>query len=92
MKRAVELHDAILKGLLANTAMLIRGFCRQGRMNEASELLKKMTGNGVSPDCITYTTLIHEFCRKDDVKREIELWNSMIERGVRPNRVAYNSP
>nr|VDD59128.1 unnamed protein product [Brassica oleracea] len=39
MKIAVELHDAILKGLLANTAMLIRGFCRQGRMNEASELL-----------------------------------------------------
>ncbi|KAF3492937.1 hypothetical protein DY000_02057893 [Brassica cretica] len=39
MKRAVELHDAILKGLLANTAMLIRGFCRQGRTNEASKLL-----------------------------------------------------
>ncbi|KAH0860102.1 hypothetical protein HID58_088363 [Brassica napus] len=94
MKRALELHDAILKGLLANTAtynMLIRGFCRQGRMDEASELLTKMTGDGVSPDCITYTTMIYEFCRKSDVKKAIELWNSMMERGVRPDRVAYNT-
>ncbi|KAH0906843.1 hypothetical protein HID58_038670, partial [Brassica napus] len=94
MKKAVELHDAILKGLLASTAtynMLIRGFCRQGRMDEAYELLMKMTGDGVSPDCITYTTMIYEFCRKSDVKKAIELWNSMMERGVRPDRVAYNT-
>jgi pentatricopeptide repeat protein len=50
-----------------------------------------MIGDGVSPDCITYTTMINELCRRNDVKKAIELWNSMTEKGIRPDRVAYNT-
>uniref|UniRef100_A0A6N2MIX4 Pentacotripeptide-repeat region of PRORP domain-containing protein n=1 Tax=Salix viminalis TaxID=40686 RepID=A0A6N2MIX4_SALVM len=45
MEKAVQLHNEMLKGLLANTVsynILVRGFCKLGRVEEATKLLDEM--------------------------------------------------
>ena len=37
---------------------MIKGFCKEGLIDEASELLEKMDGNHFSPDDWTYNRII----------------------------------
>ncbi|XP_042014293.1 putative pentatricopeptide repeat-containing protein At5g59900 [Salvia splendens] len=52
MEEAKRLHKAMLKGFHGSTVsynMLIRGFCKLGRIQEASQTLTKMSAKGISP-------------------------------------------
>ncbi|KAK7363926.1 hypothetical protein VNO77_06091 [Canavalia gladiata] len=93
MKEAIELHHAMLKGILANTVtynIIIRGFCKLGRFHEATSVLSEMTENGIFPDCITYSTLLYEFCRSGNVGAAVKLWDTMLNKGLEPDLIAYN--
>lgn len=92
MEKAVQLHNAMLKGFLANTVtynMLIRGFCKLDRTQEASQILIEMTDNDIFPDCVSYSTVMYEFCKSGDLEVAIRLWDSMLNKGLQPDTLAY---
>lgn len=71
---------------------ILKGFCRMGRMEEASKVLKDMmTGLFCGPDPVSFTTLIDGFLRVGKVKEALDLfWNVMPKNNFRPNVVTYN--
>jgi pentatricopeptide repeat protein len=66
LEKAKVLHAAMLKGCLANTVTfntLIKGFCKVGQIQEAIDLMQKITESGFFPDCISYSTIINELSK-----------------------------
>jgi len=58
-----ELHHEMLKGLLANTTtynILICGFCKLGRLIEATKVLSEITKDGIFPDCKRALKMVNE--------------------------------
>ncbi|MCV5004772.1 pentatricopeptide repeat-containing protein, partial [Escherichia coli] len=47
---------------------ILDGFCKQGRMHEAEQVLRRMTEHGVKPDRSTYTSLINGHVSQDNLK------------------------
>ncbi|XP_021771753.1 pentatricopeptide repeat-containing protein At2g17140-like [Chenopodium quinoa] len=64
---AKGLHD-----LRAYTIM-IKGFCKEGLLAKADELLKNMEDNGCFPDECTFNTIIRGFIDGKDISRALEL-------------------
>ncbi|XP_058099873.1 putative pentatricopeptide repeat-containing protein At5g59900 [Magnolia sinica] len=85
MDKAVELHKPMVGGLLANSVtynMLINGFCKSGRIQDATALLGEMINDGRSPDCISYSILIYG---RGDLHAALKLWNEMLNMGLKPD-------
>ncbi|XP_019158028.1 PREDICTED: pentatricopeptide repeat-containing protein At5g16640, mitochondrial-like [Ipomoea nil] len=61
-------NDLISKGrhLDVNTyTAMINGLCREGFLDEALELLRKMEKNDCVPDTVTYNVILQEFVRQE---------------------------
>ncbi|RXH84473.1 hypothetical protein DVH24_017541 [Malus domestica] len=43
--------------------ILINGYCKHRRINEAMMLFKEMSRSIVIPDVVTYSTLVEGFCK-----------------------------
>ncbi|GAY34984.1 hypothetical protein CUMW_277830 [Citrus unshiu] len=92
---------SILRRVFAPDAMifttLIKGFCTERRILEATKLFKKMVAFGRSPDIITYGTLIKGLCQTGNTIIALNLHEEMINRndksGVicKPDVVTYGS-
>ncbi|KAK1257477.1 hypothetical protein QJS04_geneDACA023892 [Acorus gramineus] len=48
---------------------------------------KEMSEVGVSPDCVTYSTIIGGYCRCYDIDGALDVYNTMIDSDIMPNRV-----
>ncbi|MQL73036.1 hypothetical protein Taro_005388 [Colocasia esculenta] len=74
-------------------SMLIDGFCKEGSMADALELLKEMKNVGISPNAITYNTLINGFCRSGDTSMAFQLLTKMATFGdcCKPDVVTYST-
>ncbi|XP_047330858.1 putative pentatricopeptide repeat-containing protein At5g59900 [Impatiens glandulifera] len=94
INKAVELHGFVIGNYLANAItynILIRGFCRVGRVEEGIGILLDMVKNGISPDCISYSTVIFEYCKNGCLSEALELWNKMMTtKRIVPDVIAYN--
>ena len=68
MKRYLNtyLHTDI-RNSVEHFNVLIDGYCRNGEIIRAVELLEGMKTNGPAPDIVTYNTLINGFCKFGDV-------------------------
>ena len=92
---------SILRRVFAPDAMtfttLIKGFCTERRILEATKLFKKMVAFGRSPDIITYGALIKGLCQTGNTILALNLHEEMINRndksGVicKPDVVTYGS-
>lgn len=60
---------------LCNT--LLRGLCKRGKMEKASELVDEMTREGIEPDATTYTLLIEGHCQGCNVATALEVLEEM---------------
>ncbi|TXG53686.1 hypothetical protein EZV62_018942 [Acer yangbiense] len=76
---------------------LIKGLCMEGRIMEATRLVKKMVTFGCRPDVVTYGTLIHGLCRTGHTIVALQLHEQMVNGNgkvgdiCKPNVVWYNS-
>lgn len=75
---------SILRRVFAPDAMifttLIKGFCTERRILEATKLFKKMVAFGRSPDIITYGALIKGLCQTGNTIIALNLHEEMINR------------
>ncbi|XP_019157941.1 PREDICTED: putative pentatricopeptide repeat-containing protein At1g12700, mitochondrial [Ipomoea nil] len=80
-------NDLISKGrhpdVYTYTAM-ISGFCREGLIDEALELLRKMEKNCL-PNTETYNVILQEFVREKKCHEANLLLDEMVGKGISPN-------
>jgi pentatricopeptide repeat protein len=60
---------------------MIKGLCKEGLIDEASELLEKMDGNGCSPNDRTYNTIIQGLLQHKETSKAMELVKIMVNKG-----------
>ena len=50
---------------------MIKGLCKEGLIDEASELLEKMGGNGCSPNDCTYNAIVQGLLQHNETPKAI---------------------
>ncbi|KAG0461035.1 hypothetical protein HPP92_021332 [Vanilla planifolia] len=93
LEEAISLHEVMVKELFANTVtynILIKGFCKAGRIQDANRLLGDMKSNGLLPDRISYSTLLYGNSKQGDLAEAFKLWEEMLREGIEPDTLAYN--
>ncbi|PIN25305.1 hypothetical protein CDL12_01955 [Handroanthus impetiginosus] len=84
MKRANLVADVCTYGVL------IKGWCNQGNMKEASKLLKMLGEMKFEPSDVIYNTMIYGYCREGSSYKALKLLREMAENGMTPNEASYN--
>ncbi|XP_062102795.1 pentatricopeptide repeat-containing protein At2g17525, mitochondrial [Humulus lupulus] len=71
---------------------LIHGFCEEGRVREAFELMNEMISHGCSsPAASTLNALVHGFCRQGKSDSAVRLIEDMVGRGCTLDAGSYNA-
>ncbi|KAK9289258.1 hypothetical protein L1049_017734 [Liquidambar formosana] len=69
--------------------VLIHGWCKARKLENAQKAMKEMEKYGVSPDVVTYTSFIEAHCREKDFRKVDAVLEEMQEKGCPPNIVTY---
>ncbi|XP_013623013.1 PREDICTED: pentatricopeptide repeat-containing protein At3g22670, mitochondrial [Brassica oleracea var. oleracea] len=69
--------------------ILIHGFCKARRFDDARTMMDLMKVAGFGPDVVTYTGFVEGYCKEGDFRRVDEVLEEMRESGVKPNVVTY---
>nr|GLL49850.1 pentatricopeptide repeat-containing protein At1g62914, mitochondrial-like [Ipomoea trifida] len=64
---------------------MINGLCREGFLDEALELLRKMEKNDCLPNAWTYNVILQEFVREKKCHEANLLLDEMVGKGISPN-------
>ena len=65
--------------------IMIKGLCKEGLIDEASELLKKMDGHVCSPNECTYNTIIQGLLRHNETSRAMKYLHIVVEKDFSAN-------
>ncbi|KAI3454197.1 hypothetical protein Pfo_010860 [Paulownia fortunei] len=65
--------------------------CQEGSVEEAKQILDKMSEEGGFPSAPVYASLIKEFCKNGCMKEAVELMNEMIGHGYFPVASTFNA-
>ncbi|KAK9082595.1 hypothetical protein Scep_029066 [Stephania cephalantha] len=85
-----EMIEYGLIGDAETAGYLIRAFCRDGKVDEAYELLRQVLDSGVVvTDSVAYTKLISGFCKLRNYDRVSEILHVMIAKNCAPNVFTY---
>uniref|UniRef100_A0A0E0B776 Pentacotripeptide-repeat region of PRORP domain-containing protein n=1 Tax=Oryza glumipatula TaxID=40148 RepID=A0A0E0B776_9ORYZ len=70
---------------------LIRVFCREGRLEPALDVFRRMKGDEhVQLDAYAYTTMIWGLFEHGRVDHGLQMYHEMIDRGIQPDAATYN--
>ncbi|KAJ4722508.1 putative Pentatricopeptide repeat-containing protein [Melia azedarach] len=69
--------------------VLIHGWCKARKLEDAQKTLDEMKKHGFSPDVVTYTSFIEHYCREKDFRKVDDILKEMQEKGCKPNVVTY---
>lgn len=87
--KAEEILRGVHKPDLVSYNTVIKGFCRQGFMQEAIRVLSEMTVKGIRPCIVTYNTFIAGFASQGLFQEVNEVISYMIQHNGRPNELTY---
>ncbi|KAI8560472.1 hypothetical protein RHMOL_Rhmol04G0258500 [Rhododendron molle] len=71
--------------------VLIRGYCKEGRIEEALNFAEEMWVEGFRPDQFTFNCLVLGFWKSGHVKQALELFDLMLQEGFDPHILTYNT-
>uniref|UniRef100_A0A2N9EWU3 ABC transporter family G domain-containing protein n=1 Tax=Fagus sylvatica TaxID=28930 RepID=A0A2N9EWU3_FAGSY len=74
-------NNQIAEAMTLFQEMEDKKLCQEGLIDEASELLEKMDGNGCSPDDRTYNTIIQGLLQHNETSKAMELVKIMVDKG-----------
>jgi pentatricopeptide repeat protein len=63
---------------------LINGFCKEGNLEKARELLQEISEKGCRPNLLTYNTLIDGLCKHHKLDEAQKIFYDMPKQGLRP--------
>nr|GEV91871.1 tetratricopeptide-like helical domain-containing protein [Tanacetum cinerariifolium] len=70
---------------------LADAFCKEGKIEEAENVVEIMIKRGIVPDIVTYSTLIDGYCLQGEMAKAKTIFDSMVFEGVVPDIVPYKS-
>ncbi|KAK1430457.1 hypothetical protein QVD17_13195 [Tagetes erecta] len=70
--------------------VLVDAFCKEGKLEEAEDVMNIMVEVGKVPDRVTYKSLIDSYCQRGDLIKAIAIVDSMVSRNILPNGVTFN--
>ena len=73
--------------------IILKGFCNEGRIEEALELLHMMADDGggsCPPNVVSYNTVVNGLFRDGHVDRAYSLFSAMDDQGILPTVVTYS--
>ncbi|KAK7821493.1 putative pentatricopeptide repeat-containing protein [Quercus suber] len=88
------LDQMVKNGLVSNVFcynMVINCFCKENKMERASETFRDMQHRGIAPNIVTFNTLISGYCRDGDMSKARELMMMLLEHGYKPDIFTFNS-
>lgn len=69
---------------------MIKGFCQNGQLEGARELLLKMQQLNLSPDAITYNTIVQGILLSGDYENATKFLEEMSAKGFSPNSFTFS--
>lgn len=69
--------------------ILIHGFCKCRKLDEARMVMEEMKKKGLRPDSVSYTCFIEAYCHEKDFQSAESILEEMTENGSPPNVVTY---
>ncbi|KAL2941290.1 hypothetical protein RDABS01_029640 [Bienertia sinuspersici] len=70
-------------------SMLINGFCKNVKLDEALETIKEMENNGVVPDVFIYNSLMDGVCEGGRLGEALDVFSLLVDRRLQPNVRSY---
>ena len=64
---------------------MLKGLCKEGLIEEASEIFEKMDGSGCSPNDRTYNTIIQGLLEHNETSKAMKYIEIMVEKGFLAN-------
>ena len=64
---------------------MLKGLCKEGLIDEASELLEKMDGNSCTPNDHTYNTIIQGLLQHNETSKAMKYLKIMVDKGFSKN-------
>ena len=64
---------------------MVKGFCKEGLIDEVIELLEKMEGSGCSPNKHTYNTIIQGLLQHGETAKAMKYLKMMVDKGFSAN-------
>ncbi|KAL5573318.1 hypothetical protein UlMin_022915 [Ulmus minor] len=71
--------------------ILINGFVKFARNDQAFELYNRMIRDRVKPDVFTFNILLSSSCRNSQYGLALDLFKEMKEKGASPNVISFNT-
>jgi pentatricopeptide repeat protein len=71
--------------------IMIHGFVKFGKLDNAVEFYDRMIRDRVKPDVITFNTLINGYCRSRKFELALQVFKEMKNKGCVPNVVSFNT-
>ncbi|KAM3323394.1 pentatricopeptide repeat-containing protein, mitochondrial-like [Capsicum chacoense] len=68
---------------------MINAICREGLLDEAKDLMRKMEQNGFSPEGFTYDFILQGFLKSEKLHEVFPLLQEMVEKGFSPNGYTF---
>ncbi|KAF8369843.1 hypothetical protein HHK36_032133 [Tetracentron sinense] len=91
LKEAVELFEEMVSKVQVmpdalTYNVLVNGFCREGKVDQARKIMDFMRKNGCCPNIFNYSALMNGFCKEGRVEEAIFMRKS----GLKVDVVAYD--
>ena len=64
---------------------MLKGLCKEGLLEEASEIFEKMDGSDCSPDNRTYNTIIQGLLQHNETSKAMKYLEMMVDKGFSTN-------
>lgn len=84
----IEFRNQITPNLLTYN-ILLRGWCRAGKIDKARQIMEEMQKSGICPDVVSYTSFVDAYCHEKNFRKVNEILEEMQENNCPPNVVTY---
>lgn len=74
---------------LTSFNVLIHGYCKAKKLDEAWKIMEEVEKHGFEADVISYTAFIEAHCRDKDFRNVDKILVQMEQKGCRPNAVTF---
>ncbi|RWV95230.1 hypothetical protein GW17_00042156 [Ensete ventricosum] len=82
--------DGFLPNLVTVTTV-VDALCREGRINEACDLVRNMEDQGMVLDAVLYSCLINGHLKGGDLIEGLRKHKLMVDKGITPDVISYTS-
>ncbi|KAK9099743.1 hypothetical protein Scep_023173 [Stephania cephalantha] len=87
-ENALKVGGLVRPNVVTYTA-LVSALCREGRISEVSDLVRRMESEGVVLDAVFYSSWICGYFREDILGEAFRKHKAMLEKGIKPDVVSY---